>query len=248
MSLEAEPRCSGAVGGPGPYHLAVSAADPEPGDDGAAWAIVVAAGAGARFGGAKVYAPLGGRRVLDWSLSQARRAAGGVVLVVAAERLDAPEPDADVVVAGGSTRSASVRNGLAAVPEEASLVLVHDAARPLAGVALFTRVKAVLTGPHADRRAAAAIPGIAVTDTLRRAGGGTVDRQDLVAVQTPQAFRAAALRTAHQQGPEGTDDASIVEADGGRVVLVPGDPTNLKITHPTDLVVAEALLDAVGEG
>jgi 2-C-methyl-D-erythritol 4-phosphate cytidylyltransferase len=80
-----------------------------------------------------------------------------------------------------------------------------------------------------------------VIDTLRVVGGSTVDRTGFVAVQTPQAFRAAALRSAHAGDPEGTDDASLVEAAGGRVVVVDGDPANIKITTPTDLALAELL-------
>ncbi len=202
------------------------------------WAIVVAGGAGSRFGGAKQYAPLRGRRVLDWALAAARHAAGGVVLVVAEDRVGDVEESADVVVAGAATRSGSVRNGLAAVPPEATVVLVHDAARPLADAELFDRVVAGLGAPGA----AAVVPGVPVVDTLRRVAGGAVDRDELVAVQTPQAFRADELRRAHVDDPEGTDDASLVEDAGGRVVIVPGDPRNLKITRPADLMVAEALL------
>jgi 2-C-methyl-D-erythritol 4-phosphate cytidylyltransferase len=89
----------------------------------------------------------------------------------------------------------------------------------------------------------AAVPAMPITDTVRSRTGGVVDRADLVVMQTPQAFSATALRRAHDgPGNEGTDDASLVEAAGGSVVLVPGHPTNLKITHPTDLLVAEALL------
>ena len=87
----------------------------------------------------------------------------------------------------------------------------------------------------------AVVPAVPVTDTLREVGGSTVDRSRLVAVQTPQGFRADALRAAHAGDAEGTDDASLVEAQGGMVVVVDGDPCNLKITVPTDLVVAEAL-------
>jgi 2-C-methyl-D-erythritol 4-phosphate cytidylyltransferase len=87
----------------------------------------------------------------------------------------------------------------------------------------------------------AAVPAVAVTDTLREIGGGTVDRSRLVAVQTPQAFRATALRAAHAGEPEGTDDASLVEAAGGRVVVVEGDPANVKITTSVDLSLAELL-------
>lgn len=205
------------------------------------WAIVVAAGAGTRFGDAKPYAELGGRRILDWSLDAAGRAAGGVVLVVTDDRKADPEPGTQVVVAGGPTRSDSVRRGLAAVPADATVVLVHDAARPLAGDDLFISVLAALAD-SADPPDAV-VPGVAVVDTMRRRTGGTVDREGVVAVQTPQGFRAGALRRAHQGDPEGTDDASLVEAAGGRVVIVPGNPRNLKITRPSDLAVAEALLE-----
>lgn len=203
------------------------------------WVIVVAAGAGRRFGGAKQYERLAGRRVLDWSLAAARAVADGVVLVVAPGHAHDDEPAADVVVAGAATRSGSVRAGLAAVPAEAEVVVVHDAARPLAGEQLFTGVIAAVRA-GAD----AAVPGVPVTDTLRAVAGGSVDRDAVVAVQTPQAFGAAALRAAHAAGGEASDDASLVEARGGKVVVVDGSPTNLKITRPTDLVVAEALLRA----
>jgi 2-C-methyl-D-erythritol 4-phosphate cytidylyltransferase len=210
---------------------------------GTVWVIVVAAGSGRRYGAAKQYEGLAGRRVLDWSLAAARTAAGGpgdgVVLVVPPERAGAREPAADAVVAGDATRSGSVRAGLARVPDDAEVVVVHDAARPLAGAALFAEV----VGAVRDG-ADAALPAVAVSDTLRSRTGRAVDRDDLVAVQTPQAFRALALRAAHESGSEATDDASLVEAAGGKVVVVAGSPTNLKITHPTDLVVAEALLRA----
>ena len=91
-----------------------------------------------------------------------------------------------------------------------------------------------------------AVPGIPVADTLKRVDGervaGTVDRAQLVAVQTPQAFRASVLRAAHASGDDATDDAALVEVVGGRVMVVPGDPRNLKITDPADLVIAAALL------
>jgi 2-C-methyl-D-erythritol 4-phosphate cytidylyltransferase len=139
-----------------------------------------------------------------------------------------------------------VRNGLAAVPADAAIVCVHDAARPLATPELYARVIAAVAA-GAD----GAIPGVPVTDTIKLVdelvdGGGTVvgtpDRARLVAVQTPQAFRAEMLRAAHAAGGEGTDDAALVEAEGGRVVVVPGEVENLKVTTPSDLDrVAEVL-------
>jgi 2-C-methyl-D-erythritol 2,4-cyclodiphosphate synthase/2-C-methyl-D-erythritol 4-phosphate cytidylyltransferase len=191
------------------------------------WTIVVAAGAGERFGAPKQYAPLGAGRVVDASLAAARRHSDGVVLVVPADRAADPEPGADAVVAGGATRSASVRAGLSAVPDDATTIVVHDAARPFAGDELWRRVLA--------EPADAVVPGVAVPDTLREIGGATVDRGRFVAVQTPQAFRAEALRSAHAAGAEGTDDASLVEAAGGKVLVVDGEPGNRKITTPADL-------------
>lgn len=201
------------------------------------WVIVVAAGQATRFGRPKQYEPLAGRRVIDWSLDAARSVASGVVVVVPPGAEARPEPGAERTVAGGATRSASVRAGLAAVPEDATVVLVHDAARPLASAELFARVvDAVRHG------ADAVVPVVAVADTLRRRAGGVVDRDELVAVQTPQGFRAAALRDAHATGAEATDDASLVEEQGGTVVLVDGDPSNRKITDPADLGAAEGML------
>ena len=207
---------------------------------GSVWTIVVAAGSGSRFGRPKQYQPLGGRRVLDWSLRAARAASDGVVLVVPPENADDTEAEVDQVVPGDASRSGSVRAGLDAVPADAEVVVVHDGARPLATTDLFATVVTAVR-----RGAAAAVPAVPVTDTIRSRTGGVVDRTDLLMVQTPQAFRAADLRAAHASGREATDDASLVEACGGVVNLVPGAATNLKITYPTDLLVAEALLPGV---
>jgi 2-C-methyl-D-erythritol 4-phosphate cytidylyltransferase len=213
------------------------------------WAVVVAAGAGSRFGARKQFERLGDRRVVDWSLAAASRACDGVVLVVAPGdrgEVEATFGCADrgpVVVTGGATRSASVRVGLAAVPGTAAIVVVHDAARPLASVELFERTIAAVLG-GAD----AAVPGVAVVDTIRHVAGGTLDRETLVAVQTPQAFAASALRAAHRAGGEASDDASLVEARGGKVVVVPGERSNIKITTPTDLVIVRALAATPPEG
>jgi 2-C-methyl-D-erythritol 4-phosphate cytidylyltransferase len=195
------------------------------------WTIVVAAGHGSRFGRPKQFDLLAGRRVVDWSVDTAASVSDGVVLVLPADRLEAG------AVAGAETRSGSVRAGLAHVPDDAEIVVVHDAARPIAGKDLFDRViEAVRMG------ADAVVPVVPVTDTIRRRGHGTVDRSDLAIVQTPQGFRAASLRAAHRGDPEGTDDAGLVEAAGGAVVEVSGDPRNLKITHPDDLLAAAALM------
>ena len=201
------------------------------------WAVVVAGGAGTRFGAAKQYVELAGRRVLDWSVAAARAASDGVVVVVPADDAGTAVDGADAVVAGGATRAASVRCGLAAVPADAAVIVVHDAARPAASPALFRSVVAAVRAG-----AEAVVPGVPVADTLRRLAGGTVDRDAVVAVQTPQGFRAEVLRGAHAGGGEATDDAGLVEAAGGTVEVVPGEPANRKLTHPEDRAALEAAL------
>lgn len=204
------------------------------------WAIVVAAGSGVRFGGEvpKQELDLGGLRVLDRAVAALDAwCPGRVVVVVRPDRLDPPDPVAAVahsLVAGGATRSASVRAGLAALPADAGLVLVHDAARPLVPV----RVVADLLA-EVEAGADGAIPGMPVADTIKRVVDGTVvdtpPRAELVAVQTPQLFRAEVLRRVHAGGGEATDDAALVEAAGGRIRVVSGDPDLRKVTTAEDL-------------
>ena len=155
----------------------------------------------------------------------------------------APEPSADRVVSGEDTRSGSVRAGLDAVPPEADVVLVHDGARPLATADLFGTVVAALA-----RGVDAVVPAVPVTDTIRSRTTGVVDRADLVVMGAAAAPTSGELRAAHAGGDDGTDDASLVEAIGGTVLLVSGAPTNLKITYPTDLLLAEALLPGITYG
>lgn len=216
----------------------------------------MAGGSGRRFGSLKQFESVAGRRVLDWSIGAAS-SVGRVVAVVpagpAVDELTEPGaafgavrgevPDAvrgaTATVAGGPTRSGSVRCGLAAVPADAEVVLVHDGARPLADVGLFCRVvDAVRSG------SAVVVPAVPVTDTLRdRSDGAVVDRDRLVAVQTPQGFDAGVLRRAHAGGGEATDDAALAQEAGCQVTFVAGDPHNLKITTQDDLVMASALLE-----
>lgn len=213
------------------------------------WTIIVGGGSGQRFGRPKQYELLDDLRVIDHARRTADTVSDGVVLVV-----PSPDVDREGGVAGGATRSESVRAGLDAVPDDADVICVHDAARPLASIALFENViEAVLQG------ADAAVPGIPVTDTIKvvrvvkvigavdgpdavDAVDGmhgvvvaTPDRSTLVAVQTPQAFRADRLRAAHAAGGDATDDAGLIEASGGRVVVVEGEAANRKITTPDDL-------------
>src|SRR5262249_22046761 len=141
---------------------------------------------------------------------------------------------------GGATRSDSVRAGLALVPGDVDVVVVHDAARPLASVQLFERVvRAVADG------ADGAVPALPVADTVKRVDHDrvveTVPREGLVGVQTPQAFRADVLRAAHRVGGVDTDDAALVEANGGVVRIVEGERRNLKLTLADDLELARAL-------
>lgn len=220
------------------------------------WTIVLAAGSGRRFGGTpKQFEPLGDDRVVDRSLAISRAAADHVVVVLApgqeSEGVALVESGAaDVAVTGGDERADSVRAALAVIDEDAAVIVVHDAARPLASAELHQRVVAAV---HAG--ADAAIPAVPVTDTIKRiehdaAGRAVVtetpDRATLVAVQTPQAFRAELLRRAHATSAGATDDAALVEAIGATVVVIDGEPTNIKITGPNDLAIATILLDALG--
>lgn len=208
------------------------------------WAVVVAAGTGHRFGEPKQFSRLAGHRVVDWSIAALAPSVAGVVVALPPDRPGecvAPPGTELVTVAGGATRSASVRAALAAVPAAAEIVIVHDAARPLASTDLVARVVAAV-----EEGADAVVPAVPVVDTIRHRDGGVVDRSALVAVQTPQGFRCRTLRRAHRDDPEATDDATLVEDAGGTVVVVPGESTNLKLTEPTDLVVAEALLAYLG--
>lgn len=204
---------------------------------GPVWTIVVAGGSGTRFGAPKQYERLGDQRVLDRSVDAARRVSDGVVVVVPAE--DAAREHG---VPGGATRSESVRAGLAQVPADAEIVCVHDACRPLADEHLFRAViGAVAAG------ADAAVPGLEVADTIKVIDDvnrvvSTPERHTLRAVQTPQAFRAAILRAVHAGGGEATDDAALVEAAGGTVMVVPGHVRARKITTPDDLLWARAQL------
>jgi 2-C-methyl-D-erythritol 4-phosphate cytidylyltransferase len=165
-----------------------------------------------------------------------------VVLVVPADYQGNGE-GADVVVVGGATRAASVRAGLEECAD-ADVIVVHDAARPMATPSLFCAVvDAVLAG------ADGAIPGLPILDTVKRVRrdgadavvAATEERDELVTVQTPQAFARDLLTRAHAAGEDATDDAALVEALGGRVVVVPGELDNVKITVPGDLARAASI-------
>ena len=209
------------------------------------WAIVVAGGDGRRFGARKQFLDLKGINVLERSVLAARAVAERVVAVIPLSSLEdkSRHGGADIVVAGGSDRAASVRAGLVVVPGSTSVIIVHDAARPLASASLFSRVIEAL-GEGID----GVVPGVAVTDTVKRVHDNrvleTLDRSSLIAVQTPQAFRATALRAAHASGMSATDDAALVEISGGIIAVVAGESRNIKLTEPSDVDIA---LGYIGE-
>jgi len=213
------------------------------------WAIVVAGGEGRRFGAEKQFLDLDGVNVLERSIRAARAVAHSVIAVVPSSHLDDCDlhGSADIVVAGGADRAASVRAGLAVVPDFVSVIVVHDAARPLASRELFRRVVVAL-----DLGVEGAIPGVALTDTIKRVEDArvveTIAREALIAVQTPQAFRADVLRLAHEKGTSATDDAALVEIAGGSIAVVPGESRNIKLTDPSDLDIALRYLRELEEG
>ena len=211
------------------------------------WAILVAAGRGERLGldQPKAFAKLGEDPLLAEPLRRLEESewVDAIVLVappgweepaiLLAEELGCGKVSA--CVPGGETRAGSVRAGMAEVPAEAVVVLVHDAARPLLPEAVIERVLAPLSEGWDG-----AVPGLRVADTLKRVGpdgaiAETVSRDGLWAVQTPQAFVADVLRAAVEAGGEATDCAALVEARGGRVKVVPGDERLLKVTTADDL-------------
>lgn len=219
------------------------------------WAVLVAAGRGERFGHdrPKAFANLGGRPLLAASLERLERSEWVEAIVVAAPEeweeptiLLAEELGAGTVhavVTGGATRADSVRAGVGEVPDDAAVILVHDAARPLLPEEVVERVVAGLAEGWDG-----VVPALPLADTVKRAEGEvvaeTVDRTGLYAVQTPQVFLAEALRRALARGGDATDCAGLVEAAGGRVRLVEGDRRLLKVTTPADLAFVETLLAA----
>jgi len=219
------------------------------------WAILVAAGRGERLGldQPKAFAKLNGQPLLAEPLRRLDESdwIDAIVLVappgweepaiLLAEEVGCGKVSA--CVPGGETRSDSVRAGVAEVPEDAAVVLVHDAARPLLPDEVIERVLAPLSEGWEG-----VVPALRVSDTVKRVEGDrvleTLRRDDLVAVQTPQAFLADALRRAVAGDvSEATDCASLVEAGGGRVTWVDGDPRLLKVTDAADLALVESWLE-----
>lgn len=226
-----------------------------------AWAIIAAAGEGKRLrasrsAGAKGFVELAGVPMLTYSLMAFAKASRieGVVLVVPGGTEDRARSVADEavpalrveIVAGGSSRQASVRAGLDAIPPDVDQVVVHDAARPLVTASL---IEIALSALRSAPGVVVAVPEI---DTLKREQqgfvNGTIDRSNVWRAQTPQAFRADVLRAAHAraaiEGFEATDDASLLEWTGEPVMIVKNSDENLKVTTSGDLAVAEAILAA----
>jgi 2-C-methyl-D-erythritol 4-phosphate cytidylyltransferase/2-C-methyl-D-erythritol 2,4-cyclodiphosphate synthase len=218
-------------------------------------AIIVAGGDGRRMGGdlPKQFLPLGGRPLLDRTLSAivASARVDGIVLVLPptfpeeGKKSYRSVEKVLAVVDGGEQRQDSVRNALTAVPEEAEIILVHDAVRPFVSQELLERCVEIA------RERGAVVPVVHVRDTVKQweREEGTLrtrDRSELMLAQTPQGFRAGILRDAYkkakEEGMQGTDDASLVEGAGYPVIPMPGEEANIKITIPEDLRMAEGLL------
>jgi 2-C-methyl-D-erythritol 4-phosphate cytidylyltransferase len=231
-------------------------------------AVIAAAGSGERLGagGPKAFVPLAGRSLVEWSIAAFQAAAGVGSVVVACPPGHVHDLGGNDVAAvdGGATRAESVANALEAVGTE--LVAIHDAARPLVTPELIEAVVATLA---ADLEADGAIAAVPITDTVKRVAAEpssdqvkgsdahrvirpslivetTLDRGRLWAAQTPQVFRTEVLRRGLAAYPDdalaATDEAMLIEAAGGRVLIHPSSPQNLKVTTPLDLRIAELLL------
>jgi 2-C-methyl-D-erythritol 4-phosphate cytidylyltransferase len=244
-----------------------------PADLGPVWTIVLAGGGGTRFGGPKQFFDLGGEPLLAHPVAAARAASDGIVVVVPAGTAVSWSPPPGVrQVTGGATRAESVRAGLAAVPADAGIIVITDAAHPLATAALYRRVV-----DEVRAGADAAVPGLPLTevvkevrvadeirvadqarvaDQIQPAAGGLGPCPRLVAgaslprethrlVQTPHAFRADLLRSVHAGAREAVEDSAMVAEAGGLVVVVPGEPANIHVTTPDELAMARLLITHV---
>ena len=220
---------------------------------GESWAVVLAAGSGTRFGGQKQFADLAGLPMLDHAVRSAGTACDGVVVVLPADCQDCWTAPAGVrSVAGGATRAQSVRAGLAAVPETAIVIVVTDAAHPLASPRLYRRVvETVRSG------ADGAVPGLPLTEVVKEVfstssdtapvleAGRNIPRETHRLTQTPYAFGANWLREAYASSLEAVEDSELVSALGARVVMVEGEPANIHVTTPEELALANLLAPGV---
>lgn len=215
-------------------------------------AIIVAAGEGRRFGGAKQFALLKGKTVLDWCLEkfQEHEAIDSIILVLGRGRSGgeyvARYPKIANIAKGGEKRQDSVYSGLLLLDaEEDGVILIHDGVRPLVGEDLIGRVV------DATKKKGAVIPAVPLEDTVKRVEREKVlqteERKKLFRIQTPQGFFSSLLREAFALAREdrydGTDEAALVERMGKDVFVVPGDPKNIKITTREDLKMAEVFIE-----
>jgi 2-C-methyl-D-erythritol 4-phosphate cytidylyltransferase len=226
---------------------------------GAVWTIVLAAGGGTRFGGRKQFFDLGGEPLVAHPVAAASGASDGIVAVVPTAAADGWTPPAGVrLVAGGVTRAESVRAGLGAVPADAGIIVITDAAHPLATPALYRRVV-----DEVRAGADAAVPGLPLTEVVkevevrefgpvaaavgppRLVAGASLARETHRLVQTPHAFRADLLRAVHADAREAVEDSQMVADAGGTIVVVPGEPANIHVTTPDELAMARLLLTHV---
>ena len=219
--------------------------------DGTVWGIVLAAGSGQRFGASKQFADLNGERLIDRAITALAEACDRTLVVVPGadpdEVVPGADPDepwkgpsADLLVAGGRTRAASVRAALARLPEDAGIVVVHGAAHPLASSDLANRVvAAVRSGAHG------AVPGLLPADHVHRVRDGyvveDVGRDDLITVQSPCAYRVEALREAYAGESTAVEDSQLLVRLGMRVAVVPGERHNLHVVTMDDLLLARHL-------
>ncbi|MEI6509797.1 MAG: 2-C-methyl-D-erythritol 4-phosphate cytidylyltransferase [bacterium] len=213
--------------------------------------LLMAAGQSSRFGTEKIWQPLLGRPLLEWSLAtlQSCPRIGSIILVVRAEHLQRANSylgsshKVIAVAAGGKERQDSVRAGLA-VPFKEPLVLVHDGARPCLSLSLLERILDAL------QEESAVVPALPVSETLKHCSASgyvleTLERRDLWLAQTPQGFHRSVIYDAYSACASelrAQDDAYLVEQSKGKVKVIEGDRANLKITEPVDLLLAEAIL------
>jgi len=203
------------------------------------WTVLLAAGSGRRLGTAKQFLYIGGQRAVDRVVRTARRVVDGVVLVLP-DGVEWDGPAVDAVAVGGSTRSQSVRAGLALVPALADIVLIHDAAHPLVTEDLL---RSVIAGVHDD--VDGAVCALPMTQVVHQVADGIVvevlPKQGQVLAQAPTAFRAHVLRQAHAHHPDVVEDVGLVVSRGGRVAVVAGDPLNLHVTSVEEWAMACSL-------
>jgi 2-C-methyl-D-erythritol 4-phosphate cytidylyltransferase len=209
----------------------------------AAWGIVLAAGSGSRLGAKKQFLKVGGSRLVDLSVRVTASVCREVVLVLPSGYSWQGEP-VTRVVAGGKTRIDSARRGLDAVPSSAQIVLIHDAAHPLASKRLLDSLIRAVQQSEVD----AVLPALPTKDTVMRVQDDDVveivPREGLVWVQMPYAFKTDVLRAAHARGGEATDESVLVQRLGARIKTIPGEASNIHVATRDDLAIVARLLHA----